>query len=253
MDAGGAADESADLRTAKSCGPDAPTLASSFAERSRAGEGGKKARSPGRARNKLLKPSRAGMPGDPGATVVTNARAYYLYTRGCGCNGHPAFPAPPWGSATPFVGRSVHAQLWAHRAARMRTCVELSASLELQPRQPCIQATGGDQRRMGALFDDAALVHHHDPVSRTTRWRAGGRSPGSCGCASMPPARPAPASRFRRPGRGRLVQQQQRRVPQDRARDRDALPLSTRQADATFAERRLKPPGRWRMNSVARA
>jgi hypothetical protein len=35
------------------------------------GDGGKKARSPGRARNKLLKPLRAGMPGDPGATVVT--------------------------------------------------------------------------------------------------------------------------------------------------------------------------------------
>src|SRR5450631_3500754 len=34
-------------------------------------DGGKQARSPGRARNKLLKPSRAGMPGDPGATVVT--------------------------------------------------------------------------------------------------------------------------------------------------------------------------------------
>jgi|GraSoi2013_115cm_1033766.scaffolds.fasta_scaffold148000_2 hypothetical protein len=32
VDAGGAKDESADLRTAKSCGPDAPTLASSFAE-----------------------------------------------------------------------------------------------------------------------------------------------------------------------------------------------------------------------------
>src|SRR5204862_139768 len=30
MDAGGAEDESADLRTAKSCGPDAPTLASSL-------------------------------------------------------------------------------------------------------------------------------------------------------------------------------------------------------------------------------
>ena len=37
------------------------------------------------------------MPGDPGATVVTNARAYYHYTRGCGCNGHPAFPTPSMG------------------------------------------------------------------------------------------------------------------------------------------------------------
>src|ERR1700732_1312792 len=68
------------------------------------GDGDKKARSPGRARNKLLKPSRAGMPGDPGATVVTNARAYYHTTRGCGCNGHPAFP-------TPSLGGRFHAQL----------------------------------------------------------------------------------------------------------------------------------------------
>jgi hypothetical protein len=52
------------LRTAKSCGPDAPTLASSFAETPFAqpgvtrqypqGDGGKKARSPGRARSKPL-------------------------------------------------------------------------------------------------------------------------------------------------------------------------------------------------------
>src|ERR1700733_14302931 len=97
MDAGGAADESAVLRTAKSCGPDAPTLVSSFAEATPRGDGGKKARSPGRARNKLLKPSRAGMPGDPGATVWTNAGVLLPYTRGCGCNGPPAFPAPPLG------------------------------------------------------------------------------------------------------------------------------------------------------------
>jgi hypothetical protein len=34
------------------------------------------------------------MPGDPGATVVTNARAFYHYTRGCGCIERPAFPTP---------------------------------------------------------------------------------------------------------------------------------------------------------------
>jgi len=50
VDAGGAADESADLRTAKSCGPDAPTLASSV-RRWSASDGGKTARSPGRARS----------------------------------------------------------------------------------------------------------------------------------------------------------------------------------------------------------
>ncbi len=61
-------------------------------ERNFTGDGGKQARSPGRARNKPLKPSRAGMPGNPGATVVTNACVLLPYTRGCGCNGHPAFP-----------------------------------------------------------------------------------------------------------------------------------------------------------------
>ena len=90
------------LRTAKSCGPDAPTLASSLrmlcrpnrarTQRKSASDGGKRARSPGRARRKPLKPLRAGMPDDSGGLVVTNARAYYA--RGCGCTGHPAFPTP---------------------------------------------------------------------------------------------------------------------------------------------------------------
>ena len=66
-------------RTAKSCGPDAPMLASS--SRSRVGptglrqdisadDGGKRARSPGRARRKPLKPLRAGTSGDSGVLVV---------------------------------------------------------------------------------------------------------------------------------------------------------------------------------------
>ncbi len=56
------ADERRFSRTAKSCGPDAPTLASSFAEFCRPNramtkryprsDGGKRARSPGRARHK---------------------------------------------------------------------------------------------------------------------------------------------------------------------------------------------------------
>src|SRR5216684_7684821 len=50
--AGSAKDESAFLRTAKSCGPDASTLASSLREAISAGDGDKKARSPGRVRHK---------------------------------------------------------------------------------------------------------------------------------------------------------------------------------------------------------
>jgi hypothetical protein len=45
-------------RTAKSCGPDAPTLASSSRKATFADDGGKQARSPGRARRKPLKPLR---------------------------------------------------------------------------------------------------------------------------------------------------------------------------------------------------
>ena len=118
MDAGGAADESAISRTAKSCGPDAPTLASSLAEATPRGDGGNKARSPGRARSKPLTPSRAGMPGDPGATVVTNARAYYSTRAAAGATGTRHSPRPLSGEE--FMHNS-----GAIRAAGMRTCVDL--------------------------------------------------------------------------------------------------------------------------------
>jgi hypothetical protein len=74
-------------RTAKSCGPDAPMLASS--SRRLVGptgrgqnlnpldDGGKQARSPGRARHKPLKPLRAAMPGDSG--VLVYSCAFYQY------------------------------------------------------------------------------------------------------------------------------------------------------------------------------
>jgi hypothetical protein len=52
VDASDATDESVILRTAKSCGPVIPTLMSSLRGDVRAGDGGKKARSPGRARYK---------------------------------------------------------------------------------------------------------------------------------------------------------------------------------------------------------
>src|ERR1700679_1391317 len=86
------------------------------------------------------------MPGNPGALVVTNARAYYHYTRGCGCNGHPAFPAPLWGSARSLLGvaprpfgRKNSCTTRAHRAARSGGVLRvdvipnyLSASLRTQ-------------------------------------------------------------------------------------------------------------------------
>src|ERR1700721_1120129 len=111
MDADSAADEIAILRTAKSCGPDASMVGVKSAEEIPPATVTTKPDHRGRARRKPLKPLRAGMPGDPGATVVTNARAYYHYARGCGCIGHPAFPAPLGVAPTPSLGRIVHAQL----------------------------------------------------------------------------------------------------------------------------------------------
>ena len=48
-----------------------------------AGDGGKKARSPGRARKKPLKPFAQGMPGKSGEPVVTTSCVFL--TRNCGC------------------------------------------------------------------------------------------------------------------------------------------------------------------------
>src|SRR6266704_4160113 len=104
-------------RTAKSCGSDAPRLASRFAEASRPNrawtkpyaqdDGGKTAWSPRRARRKPLKPLRGECRAYPGEPVVTTLVCFVLFrTRGCGCIGHPAFPAP-----SDFFGRTVFAKL----------------------------------------------------------------------------------------------------------------------------------------------
>ena len=105
-------------RTAKSCGPDAPTLAS----RSRvypASDGGKKARSPGRSRISR-KTIAWGMPDVSGASAV-NTRVHTKTTkrtRGCGCIVHPAFPAP-----SDFRMAQSFRKTRTHRAARTWWCV----------------------------------------------------------------------------------------------------------------------------------
>jgi hypothetical protein len=92
-------------RTAKSCGPDAPTLASSSREASFSGA--TVANKPGHRgeREGNRKTIARGMPDVSGVTVVTNACAFYHCTRGCGRAERPAFPAPS------FSGRTDDAQL----------------------------------------------------------------------------------------------------------------------------------------------
>jgi len=60
----------------------------------RANDGDKKARSPGRSRSRPLKPLRRECRLNPSGPVVTTLVRFLFRARGCGCNGHPAFPAP---------------------------------------------------------------------------------------------------------------------------------------------------------------
>src|SRR5712672_4167827 len=96
------------MRTAKSCGSDAPMLASSLREEAQATVSNK----PGhRGEHEVSRKTIArGMPGLLRCTCGDYARVLYLFrTRGCGCIGRPAFPAP-----SDFRGQDVPSQTRAH-------------------------------------------------------------------------------------------------------------------------------------------
>jgi len=106
-------------RTAKPCGPDAPTLAfkSVMMLRITLDDGGKKARSPRRARRKPLKPSRREGRLNPPLPVATTLVCFFTCTRGRGCGGHPVFPAP-----SDWERRMLRDQLGRKRAAGRLAC-----------------------------------------------------------------------------------------------------------------------------------
>ena len=85
-----------------------------------AGDGDKKARSPGRARRKPLKPLRAGMPGVSGVTVVTNARVFY-HTRAAAGARAPGIPHALMGEG-PCKTRAQCAARTRRRVCSARDC-----------------------------------------------------------------------------------------------------------------------------------
>src|SRR5260370_10719197 len=91
-------------RTAKSCGSDAPGLASSLREEAQATVTTK----PGHRgeREVSRKTIACGNAGCSGGPVVTTLVCLSRYTRGCGCIEHPAFPTPSF-----FQGERIDAQL----------------------------------------------------------------------------------------------------------------------------------------------
>src|SRR5258707_5822094 len=104
-------------RTAKSCRSDAPMLASSLREGAQATVSNK----PGHRgeREVSRKTIAQGRPGLLRCTCGDYARVLYLFrTRGRGCIGHPAFPAP-----SVYRGANGSCKTRTPRAARTRSCM----------------------------------------------------------------------------------------------------------------------------------
>src|SRR3569832_1722756 len=83
-------------RTAKSCGPDIPTLISG-ATRERCHPRRHKSPVSGASTKETVKTIAQGRPDRSGEPVVTYSYAFYFCIRGCGCIRRPAFPAPSMG------------------------------------------------------------------------------------------------------------------------------------------------------------
>jgi len=132
MDASGAADESALLRTAKPCGPDASMVGVKLAEEIPPATVTTKPDHRGE-REISCNTIACGNAGCPGATVVTNARAYYS-TRAAAGAGHPAFPTPS------ISGRKIHAPL-GHIVQRECGCSS-NRHRPARPDDPVFQGAG---------------------------------------------------------------------------------------------------------------
>src|ERR1700693_6480767 len=94
MDAGGATDEGACLRTAKSCGPDAPTLASSFAKQF-ARRRWQQSPVTGESAEETVKTIAQGRPGVSGEPVVTTLVCFLYFAREAAGAAGPPLSLPP--------------------------------------------------------------------------------------------------------------------------------------------------------------
>jgi len=117
-------DERQRQRTAKSRGPDIPTLISNWRDHPPVMVA-RKPGSPGRARRKPLKPFAQGRPIAKGVPVVTEACVSFRFARkAMGAIFAPAFPAP-----SVFGRRMDRASLGRFRVARRRRLVLVATSL----------------------------------------------------------------------------------------------------------------------------
>ena len=135
---------------------------------SRASDGDKKARSPGRARSKPLKPSRAGMPGDPGATVVTNARVFYSTRAAAGASGtrHSLRPLSSEGAMRTREARGIVKLCRRHSRAigsANRAPVSSRSSYLLAVRRHCFRWLGNPDTSSGVTGGGQMVVGQSAP------------------------------------------------------------------------------------------
>src|SRR5665213_199859 len=148
-------DEQRRSRTAKSCGPDAPMLASSRAEVS-ARRRWQQSRSPGRARYKPLKPlRREGRTASAEPVCSCALFAMCIGTRDRGCSAHPVFPAP-----SDYLGQG-YCKTRAQRVARRRT--RISSSLRGAERRSNPALSCGSWIASRSLSSGG---HSPDPLAR---------------------------------------------------------------------------------------
>jgi hypothetical protein len=122
-----------------------------------AGDGDKTNSSPRRARNKPLKPLRRECRGCSGEPVVYLLACFTFYTRGRGCNGHPAFPAPSLeGRPRPLLfGRKIRSQLGQ------------TMSRDGEGMSALLPATNAKAFAQGSACDEAISRHSGAPKGRT--------------------------------------------------------------------------------------
>ena len=118
----------------------------------------------------------------------------------------------------------------------------VAALLGLRAHQPAIGAVAADQLGVPAALDDAAMVEHEDAVgadhARQPVRQDQGRAP-----LRQPVERLLDHRLVLGIDRGqRLVEDQDRRIAQQRPRDRQTLALSARQIDAALADRSCDSP-----------
>jgi hypothetical protein len=153
--------------TAKSCGPHAPTLESSWRSNSPttvAKEPGHR----GRARRKPLKPLRAGMPGESGATVVTTLVCFVssFAREAAGASSARHSPRPLWAKG---LGKAR-----AHRAARSRTRIGICRHCEERLVRRSSSSEGGSDEAIHFTMPRHGLLRGacHRARIRATRWLA---------------------------------------------------------------------------------